>query len=412
MKKKSKIDYSRFWSPAFDDMGSFVFLLDADFNLVRVNRLFTKFSGKKEKELIGKKCFSLVHNAKKPPAECPHQKMLKTKVFESGEFFDPNLKKWLSVNTTPIFDDKRNCVGSIHIAQDITDKKLIDEQQQKFSDKLRGKMNELQEKDQRLLEMNEDLMKSERKYRLLVETLQEGIWMIDHDANTIYVNPHMSKMLGYTENEMLGKSLFNFMDEAGVKLAKSHFERRRRGIAERHDFEFIRKDGMRIFASISTSPMMDEKGRFLGALASISDITERKKAEEALLLKTMLLEAQSETTLDGILVVDNEGHTVFLNKRFGEIWNIPQLVLDTKDDEKMLGYVLKQLKDPDGFKRKVDYLYHHKNEASRDEIEFTDGRRFDRYSSPLIDTSGRYHGRIWYFRDITERRNSKATSVK
>ena len=139
------------------------------------------------------------------------------------------------------------------------------------------------------------------------------------------------------------------------------------------------------------------------------DITERKRAEEAFLFKAMLLEAQSETSIDGILAVDNEGHSILFNKRFGELWKVPQHVLDTKDDKKMLEYVLKQLKDPAEFSRRVACLYEHKDEKSRDEIEFADGRYFDRYSSPLTDAAGKYHGRIWYFRDITERKRAEET---
>jgi len=129
----------------------------------------------------------------------------------------------------------------------------------------------------------ETLCASEKKYRQLVETLQEGIWVIDKDSNTTFANPHMAKMLGYTVEEMLGKPLFNFMDERGVEIAKRNVERRKRGIAEQHDFEFIRKDGSRIYTTIATTPVLDEKGNYVGALAGVNDITERKKAQEKLL---------------------------------------------------------------------------------------------------------------------------------
>jgi len=89
------------------------------------------------------------------------------------------------------------------------------------------------------------------------------------------------------------------------------------------------------------------------------------------------------------------------------MWNIPQQILDTRDDEKMLQYVLSQLKDPEQFLGRVKYLYAHKNEKSRDELEFKDGRVFDRYSSPLIGSNNQYYGRIWYFRDITERKKAE-----
>ncbi len=89
------------------------------------------------------------------------------------------------------------------------------------------------------------------------------------------------------------------------------------------------------------------------------------------------------------------------------MWSIPQQTLDTRDDEAMLQYVLAQLEEPDKFLGKVEYLYTHENEKSTDEIKFKDGKVFDRYSSPLIDSRGVCNGRIWYFRDITERKQAE-----
>lgn len=131
---------------------------------------------------------------------------------------------------------------------------------------------------------------------------------------------------------------------------------------------------------------------------------ERKIAEDAILMKTTLLEAQSETSIDGILAVDDDGKTIFFNQHFREMWNIPPEVLETQDDEKMVQHVLSQLKDPVGFVERVKYLYAHKDKKSHDEIPFKDGKTFERYSSSLIDRNGYYHGRIWYFRDVTERK--------
>ncbi len=128
----------------------------------------------------------------------------------------------------------------------------------------------------------EALHKSEKKYHNLITTLREGIWVIDQDAYTTFVNPSMSKILGYTEEEMIGQHLFSFMDEQGVKKAKKKLERREQGIEEQHDFEFTRKDGTRIFTTLETSPITDDSGNYLGALAGVMDITQRKQAEEAL----------------------------------------------------------------------------------------------------------------------------------
>ena len=123
---------------------------------------------------------------------------------------------------------------------------------------------------------------SEKRYRQLIDNMQEGLWLIDKDAITIFVNPCMAEILGYTAEEMLGKHLFEFMDERGTEVAKYNLERRRQGIKEQHDFEFTRKDGARVYASLETSPITDEAGNYVGALACVADITERKKAQEAL----------------------------------------------------------------------------------------------------------------------------------
>ena len=127
--------------------------------------------------------------------------------------------------------------------------------------------------------VEEALRTSEKKYRQLIETLQEGIWVIDKDTSTTFVNPRMAEMLGYTIEEMLGKPLFSFMDERGVEIVKYNMERRKQGIAEQHDFEFLRKDGSRVYTTMETSPLTDEKGNFVGALAGVVDITGRKLAD-------------------------------------------------------------------------------------------------------------------------------------
>jgi PAS domain S-box-containing protein len=128
----------------------------------------------------------------------------------------------------------------------------------------------------------EALRESEARYRLLVETLNEGIWVIDKDAVTTYVNPKMADILGYTVEEMNGRSLFMFMDEAGKRVCEQNIERRKKGIREQHNFEFLKKDGTRIYATLETTPIKGKDGEYLGAIAGVTDITGRRQAEEAL----------------------------------------------------------------------------------------------------------------------------------
>lgn len=126
------------------------------------------------------------------------------------------------------------------------------------------------------------LQESEKRYRQIVETSAEGIWVLDANNNTSFVNEKMAEMLGYSTEEMMGQSLFSFMDDEGKKQAIINVQKRRQGIKEQHDFRFIRKDGSNLWCLISTTPIVDDNGHYEGALGMIVDITERIKAEQAL----------------------------------------------------------------------------------------------------------------------------------
>lgn len=116
-----------------------------------------------------------------------------------------------------------------------------------------------------------------------------------------------------------------------------------------------------------------------------------------------LLAAEQESSPDGILVVDADGRIVSRNKRFGKMWGIPAAVLASGSDERAIASVLAKLADPDAFVARVRHLYEHREETSVDELALRDGRVFERHSSPVVGEEGRYYGRIWHFRDITDR---------
>jgi len=126
----------------------------------------------------------------------------------------------------------------------------------------------------------EELRSSEEKYRSLVQALQEGIWVVDAEGTTSFVNERMAEMLGYAVDEMLGEHLFAFMDEKGVEIYERSLARRQNGIREQHEFEFVRKDGSRMTALIATAPIERGDGEYGGAIAGVLDITERKSVEE------------------------------------------------------------------------------------------------------------------------------------
>lgn len=128
-------------------------------------------------------------------------------------------------------------------------------------------------------EMEEAIKASEKQYRELFELAQEGIWVIDEHAVTTMVNRSMAEMLGYSQEEMLGKHLFDFMDQEGIEQCEENLERRQQGIEESHDFQFIHKNGQIVYTSMHTTPIMDDHGNYQGAIAGVIDITQRIQAE-------------------------------------------------------------------------------------------------------------------------------------
>lgn len=138
---------------------------------------------------------------------------------------------------------------------------------------------ERMEEEKQRKRAEQELWHSEKKYRQLVELVQEGIWVIDFEARTTFVNSRMAEMLGYTVKEMTGRPVFSFVEECAVETLKTNIKRRKQGFREQYDFIFIRKDGSKVYTSLETSVMTDDNGNITGAMALVADITERKIAE-------------------------------------------------------------------------------------------------------------------------------------
>jgi PAS domain S-box-containing protein len=130
----------------------------------------------------------------------------------------------------------------------------------------------------------------------------------------------------------------------------------------------------------------------------------RQRSEEELRWRTAFFEAQVESSLDGVLVVDRQGVKILQNQRLNELMKIPVDISGNKMDEQQLQFVTAIVKNPEQFLERVRYLNAHPDEINRDEVELVDGTILDRTSSPVKDKAGNYYGRIWTFREITEQR--------
>jgi PAS domain S-box-containing protein len=154
--------------------------------------------------------------------------------------------------------------------------------QKKLEEKLRLLNEELEVKSRELSKVKEDLRKSETKYWNLIENSQEGIWIIDRNDRTIYVNKKVSEMLGYSIDEIIGQSPKKFLASEFRTVADDRLCEHRQRVRQAIDYRFIRKDGSDLWCIVSTHQLFDNEGKYNGSLGMLIDITERKKAEEDL----------------------------------------------------------------------------------------------------------------------------------
>ncbi|MEO0935051.1 MAG: PAS domain-containing protein [Cyanobacteria bacterium J06641_2] len=144
----------------------------------------------------------------------------------------------------------------------------------------------------------------------------------------------------------------------------------------------------------------------------ILDITERKQAEKALLRSNAMLEAQQEAAIDGILFVDENQNILSCNQQFVDLWQIPQSVIETGDEQQFLASMIDKFANLGEFVNEVENLYNDAEKSVRDEIDLGDGRTFERYCAPVNSVQGEYFGRVWYFRDISERKAAEKSLLR
>jgi diguanylate cyclase (GGDEF)-like protein/PAS domain S-box-containing protein len=167
------------------------------------------------------------------------------------------------------------------------------------------------------------LRASEARYRQIVETAFEGVWVIDSNNLTTFVNHPMADMLGYAPEEMLGKPVLTFMDADAQAAFAANRDGRQKAHQPTHEFRFRRKDGSELWALVESSPDKDAAGTYLGSLAMVTDVTERRRGQEAL----RRLAGMVATSTDAIMAVDLTG--CILN------WN--------RGAERMYGYTAEEI---------------------------------------------------------------------
>ncbi|WP_292388694.1 PAS domain S-box protein, partial [Methanosarcina sp. UBA5] len=241
--------------------------------------------------------------------------------------------------------------------------------------------------------LEEKLWECEEKYRSIVETANEGIWITNPEAVTTFVNQKMAEMLGYTAGEMTGKPIFDFVDKDDAESSLTRIKSRQEDTKEkRYEMEFCRRDGSVVWSLVSATSLFDSQGKYIGSMSMHSDITQRKKAEEELKRTSEELERRNQETINErqrlynvldtlpamIILLTADYHVAFANRRFRKRFGDP-------GGRHCYEYYF-------GFTQPCESCESHKvletGQSHHWEVSGPDGSYYDAYNLPFTDVDG------------------------
>ena len=386
-----------FYHSLVEQLPAGVFRKDHEGRYVFVSPWFCKLKGIKAEEFLGKTPREVAANETAKPGA--NEQAIKyvaegmdhhARIMQTGDPIEvieehtdaAGGKKFLHALKIPVFGPDEKVIGTQGVLFDITALKLAEEA----------------------------LRQEQVLFTDLISTIPDHIYFKDRKSRFVRINDAMAKWFGMRNpDEAVGKTDF---DVFGEEHAWQAYEDEQRimstgnpliGFEEKETWP----DGRVTWMSTTKVPLRDADGNITGLVGISRNITERKQAENDVRLSESLLRATLESTADGILVVDANGKVIDYNKQFREMWRLPESVMATHQDQKLLDSVLEQLAAPEDFLAGVRALYAQPGKESFDTLQFKDGRVFERFSHPQR-IGDRIVGRVWSFRDVTKRIQAEA----
>lgn len=285
--------------------------------------------------------------------------------------------RWVNTTLSPVLDGAGDVTAGVLVFRDVTDQ----------------------------VEARNELAESKRRLEQAQRVAHVGSWEWDLGTGQVTWTDEHFRLMG-VEPQAVTPSYETFIGfiapEDRGRVERAIQNTLQHGQPYRTTYRVTHADGSVHVLQGQGEVIGDAQGKPLRMFGVTEDITEEQRAEEAIRRSHALLKAQQAVSLDGILVIDEHRSVIDYNQRFLELWGIPTPA--ARRDEVLLEFVLPKLKHPETFLERVQWLYEHPTESSRDEVELIDGRTFDRYSAPIASPEGRPYGRVWYFRDMTDRK--------
>jgi PAS domain S-box-containing protein len=248
----------------------------------------------------------------------------------------------------------------------------------------------------------ESWLDSAARYRALVDNSRDITTVLGPDATFIYQSPAISEVLGYSEDELLGRFGFDYVHPEDSAWALPQFFEllgQPGGVLLR-DLRFRHKDGSYIELEMVAYNLLHDPA-VGGIVVNSRDISARRRAEREILYQKTLLERMNAASNAGILVVDPQLQYSSWNERFLELWGVDDALV-RRGREALLPVILSRIADPLAFSAQNDALNADSVSSSHDTLGLADGRVLERYSTPITGPGGENYGRVWFFHDVTE----------
>ncbi len=236
---------------------------------------------------------------------------------------------------------------------------------------------ELEMQNEELCQARSALEEAREKYTDLYDFAPVSYFTLDRAGIISSINLMGSSLLKIERSQLIGQRFANFLS-VETRPSFADFLTRVFTSLVKEAFETALENTLFVQIEALAAASGQE------CRITLTDITERKRTEEELMSKNLILTTQMETAINGILVIDENDTIKLHNQRFIEMWGIPPELLDTKIDAPVLQFATDQVIDVESFLEQIRYLNAHREEKSRDEITLKDGRIFERYSAPMI----------------------------
>jgi len=264
---------------------------------------------------------------------------------------------------------------------------------------------ELRMQNEELHHTQQELEEACKRYANLYDFAPSPLLTLSANGKILEANLAAASLLGVERKSLIRQNFTRFIrPEARDDFHLKQHHVLEAGTKQVSELEMNSVGGDRLTVRLEGVAEEDPSGHRTRYRISLADITERKEIEKELLWKTAFLEAQANSSLDGILVVDSQRRQILQNQKMIDLWKFPVEFAHETKDALRVKWAASQVKNPQAFAERIVHLYAHPAEVSRDEFELIDGRIFDRYSAPVHGKDEKYYGRIWAFRDITERK--------